>query len=70
LPINPNSSPNTAKDEVGVALGQEIEVRLRAVQPSLADEPAGPERDRRLRRVVAGAQRIAVGSMNVRIRSR
>ena len=47
------------EDEIGVALRQEVEVRLRAVQPALADDAARAERDRRLRRVIAGAERIA-----------
>ena len=46
------------EDEVGVALGDEIEVRLRAVQPALAGDAAGADRDGRLDGVVAGAERV------------
>src|SRR5258708_34358413 len=38
--------------------GDELEVRLSAVQPALAPEPARAHRDGRLDDVVAGAERI------------
>ena len=43
------------EDEIGVPLGQEIEVRLGPVEPALAGDAARTDRDRCLRRVVAGA---------------
>ena len=53
--------PEHREDEVGVLLREEIEVRLRAVEPALADHASRTERDRGLRGVVARAQRIARG---------
>ncbi len=47
------------EDEVGVPLRDELEVRLRAVQPALAGEAARAHGDRGLDDVVAGAERIA-----------
>ncbi len=48
------------EDEVGLLLGQEVEVALRALQEAAAGDAAGAERDLRLQDVVAGAQRVAV----------
>src|SRR5690606_5997245 len=47
--------------EVGVALRNEVELRLRPVQPALALYAAGTDGDLRLDDVVAGSGRIAVG---------
>src|SRR5690606_13243539 len=49
------------QDEVGVALRNEVELRLRPVQPALALYAAGTDGDLRLDDVVAGSGRIAVG---------
>src|SRR5260221_4319016 len=49
------------EDEVGLLLGQEVEMALRAVQEALAEEPARAERDLRLQDVIAGAERIVLG---------
>ena len=46
------------EDEVGVALGDELEVRLGAVQPALAGQAAGAHRDGRLDDVIARAERV------------
>ena len=58
LPIRPNSSENTAKMKSVCALGDELEVRLRAVQPALAGEAARAHGDGRLDDVVARAERV------------
>src|SRR5690606_39765409 len=42
----------------GGVLGQVVQVRLRALQPALAGQAAGADRDLRLDDVPAGAQRI------------
>ena len=47
------------EDEVGVALGDEVELRLRALLESLAGQAAGPDRDLGLLQVVAGALGVA-----------
>src|SRR6185437_2260960 len=44
--------------EVGGALRQEIELRLAAVHPSLAEYASGADRDLRLNDVIAGAERV------------
>ena len=49
------------EDEVRRALRQELEVRLRAVQPALAEQAARADRDLRLNDVVARAERIGLG---------
>ena len=46
------------EDEIGVPLGDELQVRLRAVQPALAGDAARAHRDGGLDGVVARAQRI------------
>ena len=48
----PELLPHHGEDEVGVLLGHVVQVRLRAVQVSLAEEAAGPDRDLRLVEVV------------------
>src|SRR3546814_130478 len=48
------------KDEVGLFLGQEVELALGALHEALAGERPGTEADHRLQRVVAGAQRIVL----------
>ena len=48
-----------SKDEVRIALGQELQLRLRAVRPALAEQAAGADGDFRLNDVVARAQRVA-----------
>ncbi len=48
------------EDEVGGALGQELELRLAAVHPALAEHAAGADGDLRLDDVVAGAERIGL----------
>src|SRR5688572_23548887 len=46
--------------EVGRALWQELELRLAAVHPALAEHAAGADRDLRLDDVIAGAERVAL----------
>ena len=48
------------EDEVGRALGQELELRLAAVHPALAEHAARADRDLRLDDVIAGAERVAL----------
>ncbi len=48
------------EDEVGVLLGQEVELVLRAVQVALAAEHARADGDLRLDDVVAGAERVGL----------
>src|SRR3546814_12746166 len=48
-------------DEVGVPLGQIVEVALRPVEEALAADTARPDRDLRLADVIAGAQGLAFG---------
>ena len=47
------------EDEVGSTLRNEAERALEAVQPAVAGEPTGADRDPRLEQVVAGAERVA-----------
>ena len=46
------------EDEVGVLLGHEARLRLRAVEQALPEQPAVADRDPGLRGVVAGAARV------------
>ncbi len=46
------------EDEVAGALGDELEVGLRALHPALAERTAGADRDHRLERVEALAERV------------
>src|SRR3546814_3478906 len=46
-------------------LFRSVELGLRTVQPALAEYAAGTDRDHRLRDVITGAERIAIGSGGV-----
>ena len=59
-PISPHSSPIDGEDEIGGALGQELQLRLAAVEIALAEHAAGADRDLRLDDVIAAAERIAL----------
>ena len=48
------------EDEIGRALGQELQLRLAAVHPALAEHAARAERDLALDDVIARAQRIGL----------
>src|SRR5690606_33415399 len=48
------------EEKVGLSLGQEVEARLHAVEPTLAMYATGTDRGLRLDDVPAGAERIAV----------
>jgi hypothetical protein len=48
------------EDEIGGALGQELQLRLAAVHPALAEYAARAERDLALDDVIAGAERIGL----------
>ena len=56
--MKPHLLAERGEDEVGVLLGQEIELALGAEQEALAGHAARAERDLRLGDVIAGAQRI------------
>ena len=47
------------EDEIGMALGQIVEMALRAVEEALAEDAARSDRDLRLGDVIAGAERVA-----------
>ena len=49
------------KNEIGVAFGQIVEMALRAVEKTLAEDPAGTDGDLRLGDVIACAERVAFG---------
>src|SRR3546814_10367538 len=49
------------EDEVGMSLGQIVEVTLRSVEKSLAADAARSDRDLRLTDMIAGAERVAFG---------
>src|SRR5699024_12443494 len=49
------------KNEIGVGFGQKVEVALGAIEPALAEQTAGADRDLALNDVIAGACRIARG---------
>src|SRR3970282_2326527 len=48
------------ENEVRRAFGQKLEMCLRAVEPTLAEQVAGPDRYLRLNDVVAGGERIGL----------
>ena len=50
--------PRDREDEVGLLLGDEAALGLRAVEQALAGQPAGADRDARLLGVVADAARV------------
>src|SRR3546814_15011699 len=59
-PTRPHSSA-IVEGEVGLALGQVIEMALGAVEITLAEDATRSDRDLRLADVIARAQRVAFG---------
>ena len=49
------------KNKIGVSFGEELELRLAAIGPSLAEQSTGADRNLRLDDVVSGAEWIGVG---------
>src|SRR5204862_1944055 len=49
------------EDEIGLLLRQKAQMALRAEQKTLAEQPAGAERDLRLHDVITGAERVGIG---------